>query len=85
MSNTHKDAIFFQASLPKRVWGVAVKVMDLFENAKLKGQKLNLSTLTTKPEFKQQYLAPIRCMEEADQVRGEQGRKRTEGIYTLTY
>ena len=79
MSNTHKDAIFSQASLPKHVWGVAVKVMDLFENAKLKGQKLNLSTLTTKPEFKQQYLAPIRCMEEADQVRegskGERGQK----------
>ena len=29
----HKDGIFSQASLPKRVWGVAVKVMDLFEDA----------------------------------------------------
>lgn len=60
MSNTHKDS---QASL---VWDVAIKVMDLFENVKLKGQKLNLSTLSTKSEFKQQYLAPIRCIEEAD-------------------
>ena len=33
VSNTHKDAIFSQASLPKDVWDVAVKVMDLFENA----------------------------------------------------
>ena len=73
VSNTHKDAIFSQASLPRRVWDVAVKVMDLFENAKLKGQKLNLATLTTKPEFKQQYLAPIRSLDEADQVREKKG------------
>lgn len=41
--------------------------MDLFEQAKLKGQKLKLSTLLTKPEFKQQYLAPIRSLEEEEQ------------------
>jgi len=41
--------------------------MDLFEHAKLKGQKLNLSTLLAKPEFKQQYLAPIRVLEEEEQ------------------
>jgi hypothetical protein len=40
--------------------------MDLFESAKLKGQKLNLTSLLSKPEFRQQYLAPIRCLE-ADQ------------------
>ena len=67
MSNTHRDAIFYQAALPKRVWNMAIEVMDLFENAKLKGQKLNLSTLLTKPEFKQQYLAPIRRLNEHDQ------------------
>ena len=68
VSSTHRDTIFSQASLPKHVWDLAVKVMDLFENAKLKGQKLNLATLTTKPEFKQQYLVPIRSLDEADQV-----------------
>lgn len=67
MSNTHRDSIFSQASLPKKVWDLAVEVMDLFENAKLKGQKLNLSTLLTKPEFKQQYFAPIRRLDEVDQ------------------
>ena len=41
--------------------------MDLYEAAALKSQKLNLSTLMTKPEFKQQYLAPIRRLDEHDQ------------------
>ena len=67
MSNTHKNAIFFRTALPKRVWDLVCETMDLFEKAKLEGQKLNLSTLLTKPEFKQQYLAPIRKLEEADQ------------------
>ena len=44
-----------------------MKVIDLYEEAKLKGQKLNLSSLLSKPEFKQQYLAPIRALEENDQ------------------
>lgn len=44
-----------------------MKVIDLFEEAKLKGQRLNLSSLLSKPEFKQQYLAPIRALEESDQ------------------
>jgi hypothetical protein len=43
-----------------------MKVIDLYEEAKLKGQKLNLSSLLSKPEFKQQYLAPIRALEEED-------------------
>ena len=68
VSNTHRDAIFYQASLPKSVWDLAINAMDLFENAKLKGQKLNLSKLLAKPEFKQQYLAPIRWLEECDQI-----------------
>lgn len=42
--------------------------MDLYELGKLKGQKLNLSALTSKPQFKQQYLAPIRCLPESDQL-----------------
>ena len=67
VSNTHRDAIFSQASFPKRVWDLAVEVMDLFQQAKLKGQKLNLSTLLTKPEFKQQYFAPIRRLAEDEQ------------------
>ena len=50
-----------------KVWELATEIMDLFEYARLKGQKLNLSTLLTKPEFKQQYLAPIRRLGEADQ------------------
>ena len=41
--------------------------MNLFEQAKSKGQKLNLATLTTKPEFKQQHLAPLRRLDEVDQ------------------
>ena len=67
MLNTHRDAIFYQASLPKRVWDMAMEVMDLFENAKLKSQKLNLTTFLMKPEFKQQYLAAIRRLDEHDQ------------------
>ena len=41
--------------------------MDLFENGKLKEQKLKLDNLTCKPEFKQQYLVPIRTLPEDDQ------------------
>ena len=67
ISNTHRDSIFYQASLPKRVWECAIKVIDCYEEGKLKGQKLNLSSLLSKPEFKQQYLAPIRALEENDQ------------------
>ena len=42
--------------------------MNLFEKAQLKGQKLNLATLTSKPESKQQYLAPIRSLDADDQA-----------------
>ena len=41
--------------------------MDLFEEGKLKGQKLNLSKLLSKPEFKQHYITPIRALCETDQ------------------
>ena len=63
----HCDAIFSQANLPRRVWALVVQVMDQFEQAKLKAQKLNLATLMSKPEFKQQYFAPISCLDEEDQ------------------
>ena len=61
ISNTHRES---QAAFTKKVWDLAVEVMDLFEHVKLKGQKLNLSTLLTKPDFKQQYFAPIRHVDE---------------------
>ena len=63
------------------MWELATEVMDQFEYAKLKGQKLNLSTLLTKPEFKQQYLAPIRRLEEADQC--QLLRKVVDGTCSL--
>ena len=53
----------------KSVWELAVKVMDMHEQSKLKGQKLRLSTLLSKPDFKQQYFAPIRAMEEKEQCK----------------
>ena len=44
-----------------------INVMDLFESAKLKGHQINLSNLLARVEFKQQFLAPIRRLEECDQ------------------
>lgn len=41
--------------------------MDLFEKVQLKDQKLRSAMTTTKPEFKQQYLAPLRCLDPSDQ------------------
>ena len=46
---------------------MVIELMDLFEQAMLKGQKLNMASLLSKPEFKQQYLAPIRRLEESEQ------------------
>lgn len=43
--------------------------MDLFENHKLKGQKMQCGLkIITKPEIKQQYLAPIRRLNMNDQL-----------------
>ena len=67
MSKTQRDAIFSQAAMSKPVWTLAVKAMDLFKKSKLKGQKLKLSSLMSEPDFKQQYLAPIRTLQESDQ------------------
>lgn len=36
VSNTHRDAIFSQASFPRGIWELACEVMDLFEQAKTK-------------------------------------------------
>lgn len=40
-----------------------MEVIDLFENAKL----FDLTMLAAEPEFKQQYLAPIRSLSETEQ------------------
>ena len=66
-SATHRDAILHQASLPKAVWDVALDVMNAFEKLKLKDQRLKVSSAVSKPEFKQQYLAPIRSLEPQEQ------------------
>jgi hypothetical protein len=50
------------------VWEVAAQIMDLFEHGRLKSQKLNLSTLMSKPQFKQQYFAPIRTLTTSEQI-----------------
>ena len=67
-STTHRDSIFFQATLPKSVWELAVEIMNLFEQGRLKNQKLNMSSLVSKPQFKQQYLSPIRALPLSDQM-----------------
>ena len=67
ISQTQRDSIFAQAALNKSTWDLAVQVMDLFEQAKLKSQKLCLASLTQKPEFKQNYLTPIRGLSVTDQ------------------
>ncbi len=67
LTHNHKDNVFSQASLRKQVWDLVVQVMDLFEQSKLKAQKLRMSTLLQKPEFKQNYLAPIRTLPISDQ------------------
>ncbi len=49
------------------MWDLVVQVMDLLEQSKLKAQKLRMSTLLQKPEFKQNYLALIRTLPISDQ------------------
>lgn len=41
--------------------------MEMYENGRLKDQKARCGVKATKPEFKQQYLAPIRCLNLMDQ------------------
>lgn len=42
--------------------------MDMYQEVRLKGQKLNMSSLIAQPEFKQQYLAPLRTLNPVEQV-----------------
>ena len=49
------------------MWLLATQVMDPYKQARLKGQKLKLATLIHKPKFKQNYLPPIRSLDEAVQ------------------
>lgn len=67
VSATHRDAILFQSSLRKPVWDIALEVMEMYEAGRLKDQKARCGVKVTKPEFKQQHLAPIRCLNLTDQ------------------
>jgi len=44
-----------QATFAPLVWEKAVKVMEIFEDGKLKNQKLSKKSLISKPEFKQHH------------------------------
>ena len=82
ISNTHKDNVFFQATLEKPVWDLAVQVMDAFEQMGLKQQVTKASSRVHKLEFKQNYLAPIRTLEM--QVQCELLRKVLDRRLSLT-
>ena len=56
MSRTQCENIFAQASFSPLVWEKALKVIEMFEDGKLKNQKLNKKSLISKPEFKQHHL-----------------------------
>ena len=45
-----------------------MQVMALFERGGLKDQKLNAKHLIAKPEFKQQYLTPLRSLPTGNQI-----------------
>lgn len=55
MSRTQCENIFAQASFSPSVWEKALKVIKMFEDGKLKNQKLNKKSLISKPEFKQHH------------------------------
>ena len=59
MSRTQCENIFSQAAFSGPVWEKALKVIELFEDGKLKSQKLNKKSLVSKPEFKQQHFQCI--------------------------
>ncbi len=59
-----------------------MEVMDLFEQSKLKNQKLKMATLLHKPEFKQNYLSSIRALSVDEQCNLLQSVARSE--ITLT-
>ena len=54
--------MYCQASFSKEAWTPTVKIMDLFEQGKIKDQKLSIHQLTSKPDFKQQYLQPVQYL-----------------------
>lgn len=56
MSRTTRENIFCQASFQKEVWCHATTVMNMYEQGKLKDQKLSQENLTTTPEVKQHFL-----------------------------
>ena len=55
ISRTQCENIFSQAAFSPPVWEQALKIIDLFEDGKLKNQKLNKKSLVSKPEFKQHH------------------------------
>lgn len=57
VSATRRDAIYSQATVSKKVWSLVVEVMKMFESAKLKGQKLKLANLISKPAFNSYLLS----------------------------
>jgi len=69
MSRSNRDNVYCQASFSKEAWLLAVKIMDLFEEGEIKGQKLSTRQLTCKPEFKQQYLQPVQCLPDSFKLR----------------
>ena len=54
--------MYCQASFSKEAWTLTVKIMDLFEQGKIKDRKLSIRQLTSKLDFKQQYLQPVQCL-----------------------
>ena len=64
MSRTQCDNIFTQASFAPPVWDVALKVIEQFEDGRLKAQRLTKKSLIiAKPEFKQHHL---QCLHNLD-------------------
>ena len=59
MSRTQCENIFAQASFSPPVWEKALAVIELYEDGKIKKQKLNKKSLISKPEFKQHH---IQCL-----------------------
>ena len=47
------ENIFTQAAFTKSVWDLAMEVIEMYENGRLKNQKLSKKCMIVKPEFKQ--------------------------------
>ena len=78
MSRTQCENIFAQASFSPPVWEKALMVIELYEDGKLKKQKLSKKSLISKPEFKQHHfqclhnLVPSVQLEVLEQVVGRE-------------